>query len=71
MDPAHPKYEAGNAFEHAIRDYYRYVDREVAELIDLTPNDTVVMVVSDHGAKKMDGGICFNEWLIEQGFLSW
>jgi predicted AlkP superfamily phosphohydrolase/phosphomutase len=28
------------------------------------------MVVSDHGAKKMDGGICFNEWLIQQGFLS-
>ncbi len=70
MDPTHPKYEAGNPFEHAIRDYYRYVDREVAELLDLTPNDTVVMVVSDHGAKKMDGGICFNEWLIEQGFLS-
>jgi len=23
-----------------------------------------VLVVSDHGAKKMDGGICFNEWLI-------
>ena len=70
MDPTHPKYEAGNPFEHAIRDYYRYVDREVAELLDLTPNDTVVMVVSDHGAKKMDGGICFNEWLIQQGFLS-
>ena len=70
MDSTHPKYEAGNPFEHAIRDYYRYVDREVAELLDLTPNDTVVMVVSDHGAKKMDGGICFNEWLIEQGFLS-
>jgi predicted AlkP superfamily phosphohydrolase/phosphomutase len=70
MDPTHRKYEAGNPFEHAIRDYYRYVDREVAELIDLAPTDTVVMVVSDHGAKKMDGGVCFNEWLIEQGFLS-
>jgi predicted AlkP superfamily phosphohydrolase/phosphomutase len=70
MDPTHPKYEAGNPFEHAIRDYYRYVDREVGALIDLAPNDTVVLVVSDHGAKKMDGGICFNEWLIQQGFLS-
>jgi predicted AlkP superfamily phosphohydrolase/phosphomutase len=70
MDPAHPKYEAGNPFEHAIRDYYRYVDREVGELIALAPKDTVVMVVSDHGAKKMDGGICFNEWLIQEGFLT-
>jgi len=29
----------------------------------------VVMVVSDHGAKKMDGGICVNEWLIKEGYL--
>jgi predicted AlkP superfamily phosphohydrolase/phosphomutase len=59
MDPMHPKYQAGNPFEHAIRDSYRFVDREVGELIGLAPSDTVVMVVSDHGAKKMDGGICF------------
>jgi predicted AlkP superfamily phosphohydrolase/phosphomutase len=39
-------------------------------LIGLAPGDTVVMVVSDHGAKKMDGGICFNEWLIQEGYLS-
>ena len=70
MDPTHPKYQAGNAFEHAIRDYYRFVDAEVGELIELAPSDTVVMVVSDHGAKKMDGGICFNEWLIQEGYLA-
>jgi predicted AlkP superfamily phosphohydrolase/phosphomutase len=28
-----------------------------------------VLVVSDHGAKKMDGGICINEWLRREGFL--
>jgi predicted AlkP superfamily phosphohydrolase/phosphomutase len=28
-----------------------------------------VMVVSDHGAKAMDGAICINEWLQEQGYL--
>jgi predicted AlkP superfamily phosphohydrolase/phosphomutase len=70
MDPSHPKYTAGNPYEHAIRDYYRYVDRAVGELIALAPKDTVVLVVSDHGAKKMDGGICFNEWLIQEGFLT-
>jgi predicted AlkP superfamily phosphohydrolase/phosphomutase len=70
MDPAHPKYQAGNPFEHAIRDYYGYVDRQVGELIALAPRDTVVLVVSDHGAKKMDGGICFNEWLIQEGYLT-
>ena len=70
MDRTHPKYQAGNPFEGAIRDYYRYLDREIGDLIALAPADTAVMIVSDHGAKKMDGGICFNEWLIREGYLS-
>lgn len=70
MDPNHRKYEAGNAFEHAIRDYYRYVDEEVGQLLSLLPEDTVVLVVSDHGAKTLVGGICFNEWLIREGYLA-
>lgn len=69
MDPTHPKYEPGNPFADAIRDYYRYVDSELAELLAACPRDTLVAVVSDHGAKKMDGGICFNEWLIKNGYL--
>jgi predicted AlkP superfamily phosphohydrolase/phosphomutase len=69
MDPTHRKYEAGNQFEHAIRDYYRYVDEEVGRLLSLMPDDTVVLVVSDHGAKTLEGGICFNEWLIREGYL--
>jgi len=29
-----------------------------------------VLVVSDHGARKMEGGICFNEWLMREGYLT-
>lgn len=70
MDPTHRRYEPGNPFEHAIRDYYSYVDREVGEVLGLLPEGTVVLVVSDHGAKKLDGGICINEWLIGEGYLT-
>jgi len=70
MDPTHRAYQKGNSFEHAIRDYYRYIDREVGQILDLLPPDAVVLVVSDHGAKRLDGGICFNEWLIQQGYLT-
>lgn len=68
-DPAHRKYRRGNSFERSIKDYYRYLDREIGELLSLVPRDTAVLVVSDHGARKMDGGICINEWLIQQGYL--
>jgi len=54
----------------AIKDYYRYCDREIGGILSLIPKETIVMVVSDHGARKMDGGICFNEWLIKQGYLT-
>ena len=29
-----------------------------------------MLVVSDHGAKRMDGGICVNEWLLANGYLT-
>jgi predicted AlkP superfamily phosphohydrolase/phosphomutase len=69
-DPTHSKYEPGNLYEDSIRNYYRYLDGEVGEVLSLLPRETVVMVVSDHGAKKLDGAICFNEWLIQEGYLA-
>ncbi|WP_124727450.1 alkaline phosphatase family protein [Staphylospora marina] len=53
----------------AIFDYYRLVDGEIGELLSLVPPETRVFVVSDHGAKRMDGGFCINEWLIREGYL--
>ncbi len=69
-DPEHRSYVPGNSFENSIKDYYKYCDREIGELLALVPKNTVVMVVSDHGARKMDGGLCFNEWLIRGGYLT-
>jgi predicted AlkP superfamily phosphohydrolase/phosphomutase len=69
FDKDHPKYRSGNPFESAIRDYYRLIDREVGEVLSLLGSDCAVLVVSDHGAKKMVGGICFNEWLMRNGYL--
>jgi predicted AlkP superfamily phosphohydrolase/phosphomutase len=68
-DPSHPRYEPGNVWEQVIPDYYRYVDGQIGQLLRDVPEDAVVLVVSDHGAKAMDGGICINEWLIQQGYL--
>jgi predicted AlkP superfamily phosphohydrolase/phosphomutase len=70
MDPRHRRYEPGNPFASAIRDYYRYLDEQLADLLALVPGETTVLVVSDHGSKRMEGGICFNEWLMREGFLS-
>ena len=70
MDPSHRKYTPGHPFEHAIRDYYIRLDAHIGKLLDAAPADAAILVVSDHGCQKMDGGICFNEWLIQQGCLT-
>lgn len=68
-DPSHPKFEPGNRWQNSIRDYYVKIDRHIGEVLSLIPPDTTVLVVSDHGAKKMDGGIALNEWLLRNGWL--
>jgi predicted AlkP superfamily phosphohydrolase/phosphomutase len=69
MDKTHRNYEIGNPFENAIFDYYQYVDGQIGELLQFADNDTTIFVVSDHGAQKMEGSICVNEWLVKEGYL--
>ena len=69
MDPAHHLYEAGNKYERVVIDYYKFLDRELGRLLAAAGEDTVTLVVSDHGAKRMKGAFCVNEWLIAQGDL--
>jgi predicted AlkP superfamily phosphohydrolase/phosphomutase len=68
-DPEHSKYEPGNPYEDAIPAYYRYLDRELGEILGMLDDDTVVLVASDHGAKSMEGGFVVNQWLRQEGWL--
>lgn len=68
-DPAHPKHEPGNPYEHVLRDYYQALDEHIGALLDRVGPETAVLVVSDHGAKAMQGGFCINQWLIDEGLL--
>ncbi|MBN1953449.1 MAG: alkaline phosphatase family protein [Anaerolineae bacterium] len=68
-DPAHARHEPGNRYQDAIPAYYRYLDRELGEILGMLDDDTVVMVVSDHGAQAMEGGFAVNEWLRQEGLL--
>ncbi len=69
-DPTHPLYEPGNRYETAFQDYYRFLDDQVGSLLDALPDDAITIVMSDHGARPMMGGLCFNDWLIQEGYLA-
>ncbi len=68
-DQGHRQYEAGNPYQTVIQDYYRYLDDELGQILDLLDEDTSVLVVSDHGAQRLEGGFCVNEWLVREGLL--
>ena len=69
FDKGHHLYQPGSSFETAVRDYYRYLDQKVGQILSVIDDDTAVLVVSDHGAKGMKGSFCVNEWLAEEGYL--
>lgn len=70
MDPAHPDYRPDSPYAEAIHAYYRHVDARVADLLAACDAGTVVLVVSDHGARPLMGGLRINQWLVEAGYLA-
>lgn len=70
FDKNHHKYVPGNKYEDVIPNYYKLIDNKLGELIKLVPKDTILVIVSDHGAKAMKGAFCINQWLIDTGYLT-
>jgi len=70
FDPGHRKYVPGNPYELKMLDFYKEVDERIGRLLRFANEETGVLIVSDHGAKRIDGGICVNEWLIREGLLT-
>ncbi len=69
LDEEHPRHEPEHRYRDAIRNYYLYLDEEIGDLLERFDDDTTVLVVSDHGARPMEGAICVNEWLAQEGYL--
>jgi predicted AlkP superfamily phosphohydrolase/phosphomutase len=68
-DPEHVLHEANSPFRTTVHDYYRHLDEEIGRVLEIVTDDTIVLLVSDHGAQRLDGGFCVNEWLVQQGLL--
>lgn len=70
FDVLHRDYASGHPLNKAIPDFYAFLDEKIGEILTLFDEQTTVFIVSDHGAQRLDGGICINDWLIREGYLS-
>lgn len=69
FDPRHVDYTPGNPYEEVIPEYYRWIDSQIGQVLELLDNETILLIVSDHGAQRLDGGFVVNEWLVREGLL--
>ncbi|MFN8440873.1 MAG: alkaline phosphatase family protein [Caldilineaceae bacterium] len=71
MDVHHPQHDPTQAakYGNAIRDYYRYVDGLLQPLVESLPDDTTMILMSDHGFGPLHKFIHVNNWLLREGFM--
>lgn len=68
----HPTPDDAPRHQNAIRDTYEHLDRVVGRLMELAGDDTILLLVSDHGARFDDGlARALPNWLENLGMLSY
>ena len=69
FDKGHPRYVDDPELRDGLLDLHVQIDEELGRTLELIPEDTAVIVLSDHGAKRMFYRINVNEVLASEGFL--
>lgn len=68
VDEAHPRYEK-TQFTELVKEYYIKVDGIVKNFLDSVDENTLLIVISDHGFCPVHKEVFVNNYLEELGFL--
>ena len=69
LDVTHLRYQPAHPLADVISAFYRFVDDQIGELLELIDSETAVAVVSAAGAQALDGELALNDWLLAEGYL--
>jgi predicted AlkP superfamily phosphohydrolase/phosphomutase len=69
-----PEDSSAARYRHVIRDVYRRIDQAIGAILaqiaaECRSRDTIVIIMSDHGAGPLRWMINLNRWLSEAGYL--
>jgi predicted AlkP superfamily phosphohydrolase/phosphomutase len=72
MDPSHPAHDsvADRPYRNVIEDLYVEADEIVGETLEHIDDDTMLIVMSDHGFASWRRAFNLNTWLKENGYLA-
>lgn len=69
IDENHIKFKGETEFKNTIKDYYKYLDKKLSEILEIIGEEVTTILVSDHGFNKMDGRVNLNDWFRKEGYL--
>jgi len=70
LDHKHHAHKEGDKrYRRRIVEYFQRVDQGLGEIVEKVGDDTVVMIMSDHGFGPIYKFMSFNVWLLKEGFL--
>jgi predicted AlkP superfamily phosphohydrolase/phosphomutase len=69
FDEKHLRFSPDNPSQNAIPEYYQWLDEQLGAVFELIDDQTIVLVLSAHGAQRLDGEFAINDWLIREGLL--
>ena len=64
-------YEEDGEYKEEYLDFYRKVDKYLGRLREALADDVTMVVASDHGFTVLNHVVHFNEWLKQEGWLSY
>ena len=71
LDETHPANRGKETakYAHVIEELYQHVDTILGRVMTRIDDDTVLLVMSDHGFTQFKRGVNINTWLLQHGYL--
>lgn len=72
MDETHPDHNPTEAAKYGsvIQEVYEKIDKKIGRFLEKLGRDTIVIIMSDHGAGPLRKVVNLNRWLFENGWLA-
>ncbi len=69
FDKSHVRYRPHPVLSGVLKEYYRFCDKNIGEIVDGIGPDTDLVVLSSYATKRLEGRVNLNQWLIQEGYL--